>query len=473
LARALEDARGDVQAAERRVATLQLQGAQDADRAAADGQLRSLQQQADVLEAELLALNPRYNQLVNAAAPAKALQQALRPDEAYLKILVLAGRSYGVLVTPTAIRPYAIGLGREQVNAAVSALRAPFEAQGGSVPAFDVAASARLFDELAGPVREDLLRTNHLIYEPDGALISLPVATLVTDPASAELMRARRRPRAPPDYRGVAWLGSRMASSLVLSGASFLQSRRFAASKAQHAYLGFGDPVLPRTEPRADASLVDLSGRRSAAAQAACGPTRTALLQIAPLPETAGEVRDIGDSLGAPEAVVLRESFNDAALKSRRDLGDFRVVYFATHALLPQPDACLPQPALITSLGGEGSDALLDASEIVDLDLDADLVVLAACDTGGAGAGRGEALGGLTRAMIYAGSRGLIVSHWAVDSGSAVRVMTRLFRSGAPSQAEGLRRAQAELQAQPVLSHPFFWAPFTVVGDGARPLPHG
>ncbi|MCC7268985.1 MAG: CHAT domain-containing protein, partial [Caulobacteraceae bacterium] len=192
------------------------------------------------------------------------------------------------------------------------------------------------------------------------------------------------------------------------------------------------------------------------------------------------EVRAVGASLGAPGNVVLGGAFNDAAIKNRDDLADFKVLYFATHGLLPQPEGCLPEPALVTSLGGEGSDALLDMSEILNIKLDADLVVLAACDTGGAGsvdaartglAGGGEALGGLTRAMIYAGSRGLIVSHWSVDSDSAVRMMTALFASGAPTQAEGLQRAQASLQADAALSHPYSWAPFDVIGDGARPLP--
>ena len=133
-------------------------------------------------------------------------------------------------------------------------------------------------------------------------------------------------------------------------------------------------------------------------------------------------------------------------VRDRKDLNDFRVLYFATHALLPMPDACLPEPALVTSATGVGSDGLLEASDILDLKLDADLVVLSACDTGGAGSadvsssglqGGGEALGGLTRAMIYAGARGLIVSHWSVDSAATVRLMTELFSSGAPGRGGG------------------------------------
>ncbi|MDP3768410.1 MAG: CHAT domain-containing protein, partial [Dehalococcoidia bacterium] len=210
-----------------------------------------------------------------------------------------------------------------------------------------------------------------------------------------------------------------------------------------------------------------------------CGATRSALLRIEALPETSQEVRAIGASLGVPGSVVTGAAFSDDGVRGRADLADYQVLYFATHGLLPQPDACVPEPALVTSLGEGDSDALLDSSEILNLKIDADLVVLAACDTGGAGAavdrtgltGGGEALGGLTRAMIYAGSRSLIVSHWSIESESAVRLMTGLFASGAPSVGEALARSQAVLQADPRYAHPYFWAPFTLVGDAARPMP--
>jgi CHAT domain-containing protein len=212
-----------------------------------------------------------------------------------------------------------------------------------------------------------------------------------------------------------------------------------------------------------------------------CENTRLALLEMPALPDTADEVRQVGASLGgAGEQLVTGAAFTDEAVKRRGDLSDYKVLYFATHGLLPQPSACLPEPALMTSVGIGDSDGLLDTSEILDLKLDADLVVLSACDTGGAGGddtsstglqGGGEALGGLTRAVIYAGGRALIVSHWSVDSAATVRLMTGLFSAQAPSEAESLQHAQVALQKSEQWSHPYFWAPFTIVGDGARAMP--
>jgi CHAT domain-containing protein len=482
LVRALDDTKRELRATEARVANLQAQNTYGGDaKVALDAQLKGLQQQSDTLEAQLLAANPRYAQLVASTASLPDLQKALRPDEVYLKLVLLGGRGYGVLVSQSAAKPYRLDLSREQAAAAVRSLRAPFEAET-NLPAFDVAKSYGLFQKLFGPVRTEVLAAHHLIYEPDGALISLPVATLVTaDPAP---LLAGLAPGKEPDYRKVAWLGAQLDSSLALSAPSFLQSRAFSPSKAKQTFLAFADPASAKAEPRAYASVLRRSGSfASGDGTNVCESTRQALLRLPELPDTADEVRKVGASFhgSGGEDLMIGKTFTDEAVRSRTDLGDFKVLYFATHGLLPQPSACLPEPALVTSVGaGADSDGLLDASEILDLKLDADLVVLSACDTGGAGSeasdltglqGGGEALGGLTRAVIYAGGRALVVSHWSVDSAATVRLMTGLFSAQAPSEAEALQRAQVSLQQSTDWSHPYFWAPFTIVGDGARAMP--
>ena len=381
--------------------------------------------------------------------------------------------TYGVLLTSSTVKPDAVDMRRADVKAAVLHLRKPLEPQEQLV-AFDAAASARLFDALFGPVKSEVLAAGHLIYEPERPLVSLPVSLFVADAASV-----RTDAKGEADYIRAAWLGVRVSSSLAVSGASFLQSRAFAPSQARQPYLGFGDPSLPRGEARAFTPVTRSILRRSAVLERICGETRNALLQIEALPETALEVQQIGESLGTLLSTVTGTAFSDDAIRSRNDLADYRVLYFATHGLLPQPDACVPEPALVTSLGGGDSDALLDSSEILNLKLDTDLVVLAACDTGGGGAsvdrtgltGGGEALGGLTRAMIYAGSRALVVSHWSIESESAARLMTGFFGAKAPTMARSLQASQVALQRDPKYAHPYFWAPFTLVGDGDRALP--
>jgi len=482
LVRALEDTRRELRATEAQAANLQAANTFEGQaRTDLEARLKGLQTQADGLEAQLLAANPRYAQLVSSQAKLADLQKALGPDEVYAKILLLDTRGYGLLVTPTGAKPYAIELNRGTAGAAVRRLRAPFEAED-TLPAFDVAGAHRLFQQLFGPVASEIMGAKHLVYEPDGALISLPVGTLVTADPSA--VTAGLAAGADPDYRKVAWLGAKVDSALVLSAASFMQSRAFAPSKAGKSFLGFADPSTPRrSDPQAYASVVrrTVSLRSERDISNVCENTRLALLQMPALPDTADEVRQVGASIAGNqgEQIVTGSAFTDASVKSRRDLADYKVLYFATHGLLPQPSACLPEPALMTSVGIGDSDGLLDASEILDLKLDADLVVLSACDTGGAGGdaassglqGGGEALGGLTRAVIYAGGRSLIVSHWSVDSVATVRLMTGMFSATSGNQAGAMARAQVALQQSEQFSHPYFWAPFTIVGDGSRPMP--
>ena len=118
-------------------------------------------------------------------------------------------------------------------------------------------------------------------------------------------------------------------------------------------------------------------------------------------------------------------------------------------------------------------DGYLTASEIAGLKLDADWVILSACNTAGSGGGGagGEALSGLARAFFYAGARALLVSHWEVDSAAAVALVTKAFAALADEpgigRAEALRRAMAALiDGGGDAAHPAFWAPFVVVGEG-------
>ena len=111
LVRALEDTRRELRATEARAAALQQDNAYTGDeRNQIAAQLLTLQQQADTLEAQLLAANPRYSQLVSTDAKLADLQKALRPDEAFVKVLLLGPKSYGMLVTKTGAKPYPIAM---------------------------------------------------------------------------------------------------------------------------------------------------------------------------------------------------------------------------------------------------------------------------------------------------------------------------------------------------------------------------
>jgi CHAT domain-containing protein len=168
------------------------------------------------------------------------------------------------------------------------------------------------------------------------------------------------------------------------------------------------------------------------------------------------------------------------------DLERYRVVAFATHGLAPGDLDGLTQPALVLSapdVAGVDGDGLLTLDKILALRLNADWIVLSACNTAiGQGAGA-EAVSGLGRAFFYAGARALLVSHWPVETTSARALTTDLFRrqqkDPSVSRARALQQTMNWLidrgtfvdaaSGKTVFSyaHPIFWAPFTLIGDGS------
>jgi hypothetical protein len=411
------------------------------------------------------------------------MQKALAPGEVYVKTVLLADHGYAIAITHDAVNAYTIPLTRNDAVAKVKQLRMPFD--GDYVTRFDVPASHDLFAALFGPVQDQVRAAHHLIYEPDGAMVSLPAATFVTDDASVENYK-KVKEQDPHGrlglnlYDGTAWFGRKTDISLTVSATAFLQTRGIKPSRATHAFLAFGDPVSRGADPRRYALLVDSadSVNRASCEQlrrlwAAKGPG--ALQGIADTIRLVGKAYDAG-----PGDIVLGQAFTDIAVMDRKDLNTFRIVFFGTHGVLPANHHCLPEAVLVTSLGPGASDGFLDESEILKLNMDADLVVLAACDTGGAGAsetdrtglsGSGEELSGLARDFIYAGARTMLVSQWQVEATATSSLMTHLFGSGSSSQADALRQAQVALMDAKATAHPYYWAGFSLVGDGARAMP--
>jgi CHAT domain-containing protein len=201
-------------------------------------------------------------------------------------------------------------------------------------------------------------------------------------------------------------------------------------------------------------------------------------------PIKADELYSAARRFGEAASVVTRDEFTDTRIRQREDLAEYRVLHFATHGLVTAPEPeCPPRPALLTSFGDEDSDGLLSFAEIFGLRIDADLVILSACDTAGGAtvgatreagvtSGGDYALDGLVRAFVGAGGRTVLASHWPVpdDFDATKRLISGLFTADGSMTAEALRTSQLDLMDDADTSHPFYWSAFAVVGDGAIPV---
>ena len=363
---------------------------------------------------------------------------------------------------------------------------------------FELTRAHELYKELFG-ASENILKNadgswKHLIVVPSASLAALPFQVLVTDPPGA----AREA-----DYAGAKWLVGRQALSVLPSVVSLKALREFAhTSKATGAFLGFGNPLIQG----ADGKDKRAWQRQSCGASGGGGQMQVVSRRIdraktklfrgeladvdairaqSPLPETADELCEVAASLkSGDDSVYLGAKATERTIKSLSANGTLaraRVLHFATHGLLATEAKAVAgaadEPALLLTpprKAGEEDDGLLTASEVAQLKLDADWVVLSACNTAGGGSTlEAEPLSGLAQAFFYAGTRAILVSHWYVDSRAAVALVTKTFAEmeARPEigRAEALRRATVGLIGKGSARelHPAYWAPFVLVGEGA------
>jgi len=442
--------------------------------------LKRLQQnQLELVNA--LSAYPAYRSLAHMYVSADDMRALLKPGEAYLKLVKVGDSMFAVYLSPQRSTGWKVSASAADVADLVAKLRDSISVTVGGVAAtypFDVDSSRTLFNDLFGPVAGDLKNVHHLIFEPDGALLQLPINLLIADQPGVEAYHRRVAAGGDEfDFRGIDWLGRNTAISTALSPASFRDMRNAPPSRAREAYLGLGQnqPVgkltraaLVRGVPESDDPGCDI-------------PIAAWNDPIPP-----DELKLASEVFGPSRSqLITGAAFTDTAIQGDPNLDKYRIVHFATHGLVAAPKAgCPARPALLTSFGAQGSDGLLEFGDIFDLKLDADLVILSACNTAsqagveatreaGIEGGGGQALDGLVRAFIGAGGRQVIASHWPApeEYGATKRLFESLFQSRpGESLGQALLDAERKLMDDPDTSHPFYWSGFALIGDGERPL---
>lgn len=439
-------------------------------------QIRVQQTEAGNARNELTALReriaesfPAYADLVTPLPPRPAaLASSLQRGEALLAIHPTENATLLWLIRPDAPVAFAASpLGAQALAQRVAELRRMLDlasvAPGTAPPALQIERLHALYRELLGPLHARLDGVTSLVVATQHALAGLPWAALVTEPPAAG---------APP-----AWLLRRMAVSQVPTASALQALRRSAPARvASRALLGFGDPSFSTATaaPARAGQRADVAQLVGAAAYDAERGFRYA--NMPPLPETRDELRAVAAALGADPArdLVLGEAATRAAVLGA-DLSDRRVVAFATHALLPGELPGVSKPALaMAAPRDERESPLLELDDVLGLRLNAQWVLLSACNTA-AGELGGGAMSGLVRGFFFAGARSVLATHWAVESASASVLSSGAVSAqsrGGASRGEGLRQAQLAMadgtNGDGRWRHPFYWAPFALFGDPAR-----
>ena len=454
-----------------------LAGAATDEIAAIRAETAALTERLDTLDARIRAEFPDYAEIANPRPLGfEALRALLAPDEGLVLVLTGRGGTYVWAVSRAGAAWHRSPLGAQALSDRVRALRADLDPTGPAraaaplaapsgprLPPFRADIAHELYAELLAPVLPALEGVDHLFVVKDGALGSLPLAVLLT---------------APPDEAGnladAPWLLRRFALTTLPAVSSLHSIRSGRERPASGAYFtGFGNPAFGD----AVSEGVEIASRSVAAFFDETGPRLDAIRALPPLPGTARELRRIAGLFPAARArLVLGPAATEAAVKSA-DLSQSAILSFATHGLVSGDMSGLAEPALAFTPPENASDlddGLLTASEAAMLDLDADWVILSACNTAaGDGTPGAEGLSGLARAFLLAGARSILVSHWPVRDDVAARLtadtLRRLRDAPGLARSQALRLAMLDLMADkgdPTLAHPSSWAPFVVVGEG-------
>ena len=282
------------------------------------------------------------------------------------------------------------------------------------------------------------------------------------------------------DAKSAPWLAREFAISQTPGAAAFVTLRETAAkSVAARPFLGFGDPRFRSVATPARAARV-----RNLVVAANAGKASTYSLEagfryadIPALPETREELNALSQALGgdAAQDVVVGSAATRKAVMTT-PLIDRRVVAFATHGLLPDEIPGQSKPALAMAATDDPAESpLLTLDDVLTLRLNAQWVVLSACNTAGAERD-GAAMSGLVRGFFFAGTRSVLATHWAVESEASRQLVSRLFadvaRDPKGNRAQGVQRVQVAMidgtLGGGAYAHPFFWAPYALFGDPAR-----
>ncbi|MEY3871043.1 MAG: hypothetical protein RLZZ296_38 [Pseudomonadota bacterium] len=424
---------------------------------------------------------PEYFQLIQPRSPRPSdIAEQLKPDEIFVNVLPMEDKTFlWAIDSQGRVNFHISEMAEKQTNAVVDRIRKTLDVAelGGRAPVFDYAAAHQLYAQFLSPFEAELKDKKHLVVAGSGAFAKLPMAVLTRTPFSGR------------DAAQAPWLVKDIAVSYVPTANGWLSLKKLGkVPSGTQPLMAWGDPAFDaKAIPQDVTTNAEHSAVRGATSLRSADLTPRNVLdpdtyvtysKLPPLPETRDEVLQLAKIMSANsdfDVILGAQATRTSVLKSSASgqLARKQVVVFATHGLLAGDLPNLNQPALAMAATQNPTDSpLLTLEDVLSLKLNADWVVLSACNTAGADGRAGEALTGLARGFFYAGSRSLLVTHWAVETESAMMLTTKTFAAykgdGGVRRAEALRQAMLETMQVSRFSHPAYWAPYALVGEGGR-----
>jgi CHAT domain-containing protein len=447
--------------------------------------IAELQKRADEKKAALLQIQnvvhekaPYYGQLVMEVVPPTEVFAHLGSDEAFVSIFLSDDSGWTFVLRNGEISAAKIPGGTSVIAPLVALVRKGLErTDPNALPVFDIDNTRHLYQLVLGGISDKISGAKSLVFAPTGALLSLPFEVLLTGPAD------------PDKLADAPWLLRQATISHVPSPANFVSLREVAhISDAPASWFGFGEAsrITPAQAEKALRAQVqkELAAQpdRGSAFAMNCATSAGMLAGLPVLPGAEKELDKVRSILKADQNNQLVGPMFTPANVVKASLDHISILHFAAHAVLPSELSCLTEPVIVTSASPDPADPdgpLLTASRLQELKLDADLVILSACNSGGGGGGAGESLSGLARSFFYARARSVVVTHWGVDDQAAALIVALMVNTMKNEPGTNVAGALASAQIavldgastgkmDAVLGQPYFWAPFAVIGGGVQ-----
>ncbi len=382
------------------------------------------------------------------------LQQQIPKDEVLIQYTIGTFQSFASIVTSDDYTVQRISANRDRISKLIKEVRNSLELKNGKPVEFALSQSQELHDILITNFTDIIKNKKKIIIIPDGPLYGIPF----------ELLH---------DKKNNQWLIEKNAISISPSAYSYvaLNFENNLKLNTGNSFLGFGDPNIKGKKIVESSDFESILELEFSKVFTRGGDIDLKYLRMFPeLPETSVELKKISKKFDQNSKLYLRDEFNENKINSIK-FDNYKVVSFASHALVVGEIDGLSEPSIVLSLPEkitDDNDGLLTASEIINLNINSDLVILSACNTASSdGNANSESLSGLANSFFYSGAKSLIVTHWSVISKTSVDLMVNTFDFLKESKGDissALMKSKIKMLKNPNTSHPIYWAPYTLVG---------